>query len=280
MKTKHQKNFAQLWLPDFTGIELFQAHLMDYAFSKHFHETYTVGLNDRGFGQCLYRGTICNNTPGSFNLLDPGEVHTGQVADERGWSFRNIYISMPLMESLLAQMEWADRGLPHLPGPNVYDPSLCPLFKRLFQALNESAPLLIQQSLLLDLLSKLLSHHSKIGSVPAALVNETKAVTTVRSYLETHYADNISIKRLSNLVGLSPYYLIRSFRQQMGLPPHSYQMQVRLLRAKRALRSSQSLGEVAIDSGFFDQSHLIRCFKRSFGITPGQYRQGNSVQDN
>ena len=273
-----QTDFARLWLPDFVGIELFQAHLGRYAFDKHFHEAYTIGLNDAGRGQCLYRGAIVDNNPGSFNLLNPGEVHTGRVANEGGWAFRNLYISVSLMESLLVQMEWSGRGLPYLRGLNVHDPSLRTLFNCLFQALDESAPLLSQQSLLLELLSKLFLRHGESGSVPPASRNETKAVTTVRSYLEAHYADNISIETLSHLVGLSPYYLIRSFRQQVGLPPHGYQRQVRLLWAKRALRRSQSLAEVAIESGFSDQSHLTRCFKRAFGITPGQYRQGNSVQ--
>jgi AraC-like DNA-binding protein len=43
--------------------------------------------------------------------------------------------------------------------------------------------------------------------------------------------------------------------------------------------SDRSLAEIALRHGFFDQSHFHRNFKRAFGITPGQYRKGNSVQD-
>ena len=275
---KSQSNFARLWTSNFVGVELFQAHLIRHAFNKHFHESYTIGLNDGGRGQCLYRGAIYDNNPGSFNLINPGEVHTGQVADEEGWAFRNLYISVPLMESLLDQLEWSAPLLPYLRGLSVRDASLRPLFNLIFQAFDESAPLLRQQSLLLEFLSTLFSRHSESRSIFPASRNENKAVATVRSYLEAHYADNISIETLSSLVGLSPYYLIRSFHQQVGLPPHSYQGQVRLLRAKQALHSPQSLAEVAIDVGFYDQSHLTRRFKRTFGITPGQYRQSNFVQ--
>ena len=275
---KPRSNFAQLWTSNLKGIELFQAHFIRHTFNKHFHESYTIGLNDGGRGQCLYRGTICDNNPGSFNLINPGEVHTGQVADEGGWAFRNLYISVPLMESLLFQTEWSGEKRPHLQGLSIRDESLRLLFNRLFLAIDEPTSLLKQQSLLLEFLSTLFLRYGEFGSITSASRNESKAVAIVRSYIEAHYVDNISIETLSNLVGLSPYYLIRSFRQQVGLPPHGYQGQVRLLRAKQALRSPQSLAEVAVNVGFYDQSHLTRKFKQSFGITPGQYRQSNFVQ--
>ncbi|HEY9645506.1 MAG TPA: AraC family transcriptional regulator, partial [Chroococcidiopsis sp.] len=96
----------------------------------------------------------------------------------------------------------------------------------------------------------------------------------VRAYLEAHYAEPVSIDHLATLAGLSPYYLIRSFRQQVGLSPHSYQLQWQLRQAKRSLHSPAPLSDIAIATGFYDQSHLNRHFKRAFGITPGQYRQG------
>ncbi|MEO1069733.1 MAG: AraC family transcriptional regulator, partial [Cyanobacteria bacterium J06638_6] len=98
-------------------------------------------------------------------------------------------------------------------------------------------------------------------------------------YLEAHYTENISIATLAQQVGLSPFYLIRSFRQQVGLPPHSYQRHWQLIQVKRSLHTTQPLADIAIAHGFYDQSHLNRAFKQTFGVTPGQYRQGNSVQD-
>ncbi|MEM8546372.1 MAG: AraC family transcriptional regulator [Cyanobacteria bacterium P01_H01_bin.119] len=270
--------FAHLWMPHFGGLELFQAHLCGYAFDKHFHDAYTIGLNETGLGQSLFRGSLIDSPPGSFKLLNPGEVHTGQAANDRGWGFRNFYISPSLMASLLAQLEQADQSLPVFGAPVVHNPRLRSLFWQTFQALNESSPLLTQQSLLLALMSQLLQHHSVTAPLKPA-GQESQAVALVRAYLEEHYAENVSIATLSQLSNLSSYYLIRSFRRQWGLPPHRYQQQIRLLKAKQALQTSQSLAEIAITTGFFDQSHFTRSFKRVFGVTPGQYRQRNSVQD-
>lgn len=273
--------FAHLWTPCFDGLELFQAQLRRHAFDKHFHDAYTIGLNERGLGRIWFQGTLIDSPPGSLNLINPGEVHTGKVADERGWSFRNLYISQPLMQSLLKQLEWEKPELPCFQGPVVPVASLRPLFLRVFQTLNQPASRLTQQSFLVELLSHLWRQHGD-WQASRSTASESKSVTTVRTYLEEHSADNISIETLCQLTGLSGYYLIHCFCQQMGLPPHRYQRQVRLLKAKQALYSPQPLSKIAVEAGFYDQSHFTRSFKRVFGLTPGQYRQdrhSNFVQD-
>lgn len=271
------KEFARLWTPNFSGVELFQAHLCRYSFDKHFHNAYTIGLNESGLGQSLVRGQLVDSPANSFNLINPGEVHTGKAGDDQSWRFRNLYISPTLMQWLLEQLDQSQPTLPVFREPIAHDPVLRLRFLQVFQALDQALPLLTQQTLLLELMSHLLQHHSDIDALPAA-AQEFGAVALVRAYLEEHYTENVSIETLSQLSQLSPYYLIRCFRQQLGLPPHRYQRQVRLLKAKQALHTSQSLTAIASDAGFFDQSHFIRSFKRVFGVTPGQYRQGNSVQ--
>lgn len=271
--------FAKLWEPGIFGIELFSARLFHHAFSKHMHEAYTIGINDGGQGCFTYQGEACSTCPGSFNLLNPGEVHTGQATSDAGWIYRNIYISVPLVEQILAQLEWQGRGLPYFLEPVAWDKSLQLSFHKLFQALNEPTPQLEQQSLMLGVLSQFFVRHTEPHYHLRPAKPETKAVTLIRAYLEAHYAQNVSINALAELVGLSPYYLIRSFRRQVGLPPHGYQRHWQLLQAKRALLTSKPLSEIAAEHGFYDQSHLNRHFKRTFGVTPGQYRESNSVQD-
>jgi AraC-like DNA-binding protein len=55
------------------------------------------------------------------------------------------------------------------------------------------------------------------------------------------------------------------------MPPHEYQLQVRIARAKSALRTGSPIAQVALDMGFADQSHFTRVFKRLVGGTPAQY---------
>lgn len=278
-KAKFAKSeFAKLWRPnlpgiDSSGIELFSAQLFRHAFSKHMHEEYTIGLNHAGQGGFTHRGETWRSYPGSFNLINPGELHTGQVASDAGWTFCNLYISVPRVKQILTQLEWTSGSLPYFSQPVVCDRSLQTSFHKLFQALSYPTPQLEQQTLLLEVLSQLFLNHTKPRHALRSPQPETKAVSLIRAYLEAHYAEEVSIATLAQQAGLSPYYLIRSFHQQVGVPPHGYQRHWQLLQAKRSLRTSQPLAEIALEHGFYDQSHLNRSFKRAFGITPGQYQR-------
>ncbi|MBD0268601.1 MAG: helix-turn-helix transcriptional regulator, partial [Cyanobacteria bacterium Co-bin8] len=236
-------------------------------------------LNEAGLGGFTYRGVAHSAYPHSFNLINPGEVHTGYVGSESGWTFRNLYISLPLLKRILVQLEWSSQGLPYFRQPAAWDQPLRAAFYQAFQALSAPASQLEQQTLLLEFLAQLLARQAQSGYCPLLVKSERGAIAKTRTYLEAHYTENLSIEALAQQAGLSPYYLIRSFHQQVGLPPHSYQRHWQLLQAKRDLQTPKPISEVALDHGFYDQSHLSRHFKRVFGVTPGQYRQGNSVQD-
>jgi AraC-like DNA-binding protein len=81
------------------------------------------------------------------------------------------------------------------------------------------------------------------------------------------------VERLVELAGVSPSHLMRSFSRSVGLPPLSYQAQVRLAHARRLLIEGRSASWVAHECGFADQSHLSRRFKESYGLTPGAFQR-------
>lgn len=269
-----QLDSARLWQANLPGIELFEARLHHHRFGKHFHEAYTIGLNESGQGCCQHRGETYLHSPGRFNLINPGDLHTGQVASVDGWGFRNLYIDLPLMEKVVVQLDWPWQSTPYFQAPVLGAPTLQPIFYELFYGLTTPTTQLKQQSLLLDLLSGLFELNAE-KSVEARLPKpESKAVSKVRAYLEARYADNVSLDELAQLVNLSPYYLIRCFRRQVGCAPHQYQRHWQLIQVKRALRTNQKpLAELAITHGFYDQSHLNRSFKKTYGVTPGQYQK-------
>ena len=79
---------------------------------------------------------------------------------------------------------------------------------------------------------------------------------------------------LAQLTQLNPLKLLLSFRQVTGLPPHAYLVQIRVQQAKQQLAAGRAIATVALETGFSDQSHLNRHFKRLVGVTPGQYVRG------
>jgi len=139
------------------------------------------------------------------------------------------------------------------------------------RAIEEQTSVLERESRLLWILSRLIVRYADDHPHPRPLTKEHSSILRVRSYLDENYAQNISLAQLAEIAHLSPFHLLRSFRNQVSLPPHAYQIQVRILRAKQMLRAGMPCADTAFTVGFADQSHFTKHFKRIVGVTPGLY---------
>lgn len=96
----------------------------------------------------------------------------------------------------------------------------------------------------------------------------------VTEYIEDHIELNISLADLAATARLSVFHFVRKFRGEFGIPPHAFVMWRRLEHAKRELAQHDlPLKAVAAMSGFSDQSHMTRLFRRMLNITPSEYRK-------
>jgi AraC-like DNA-binding protein len=82
---------------------------------------------------------------------------------------------------------------------------------------------------------------------------------------------DVDLETLAQTAGMSKFQALRAFKRRYGLPPHEYQMCLRIALARRSLLAGVSQAEVAAHCGFVDQSHMIRHFKRIVGVTPMRY---------
>jgi AraC-like DNA-binding protein len=279
-KKPNRCEYIRLWRPPgVESIELYSAHLVSHTYGKHFHEAYTIGVNDAGVGSFWCRGANHVATPKSLNLLAPGEVHTGAAAGDEGWTYRNLYLAASVIEGIARQLDWQPGGLLRFRQAIAPDDHVWLAVDRVFRVLNVPQSRLGTDTTLLTSLRLVLERFADRLPPARRVARHVRAVAQAREYLRDRCHEEISLDELAAVAGLSPYYLIRCFRRELGLPPHAYQLQLRLQRAKADLKSGASLAGVALKHGFFDQSHLHRHFKRAFGLTPGQYRAGNRVQD-
>ncbi|OGV58623.1 MAG: hypothetical protein A2283_12900 [Lentisphaerae bacterium RIFOXYA12_FULL_48_11] len=113
----------------------------------------------------------------------------------------------------------------------------------------------------------------------AKLLQPFQGISKAVSHIRQHYQDNISIRELARLSGLSPRQLERKFRSTFGVSPQQFLIKTRLLASCRTLRETvKSLAEIAFDCGFGDQSSFTRHFRRYIGMTPGQFRRKEVVK--
>jgi AraC-like DNA-binding protein len=261
---------------DLGNLDLLRATFVKHAFARHTHEGFAIGVIDRGAEAFRYRGATHRAPAGSIVLINPGEAHTGQAAVAGGWSYSMLYPDAKLLRAVATELAGRECAVPYFPDPVVYDPSQATLLRRLHALLERSDATLERESQLLAVCAHLLARHAAARPEPQAVGSEPGRVALARSYLEAHLEDNVNLDELARLTNLSPFHLLRVFQREVGLPPHAYLTQLRVGRAKQLLAAGMPLPQVAHVSGFSDQSHLTRQFKRLVGVTPGRYATGSA----
>lgn len=271
---------AKLWhMPTSLGrLELLRATYVEQDFSPHAHEGFAIGVIEEGALAFRYMGANVVAPAGSINLANPDEPHTGHAAADEGWAYRMFYLEADLLRRAASEVAGRPVGIPFFRTGVIHDPRLAAMIRSLHVTMEQpGTPALERESRLLWTLAQMVIRHADSRHEPHRVGHEHPSVRRAREYIKAHYADNITTEELSRVSALSPFHLIRVFRDEVGVPPHIYLTQVRVARARELLRVGRAIAQVAFDTGFADQSHLTRRFKRIVGVTPGQYRK--SVQD-
>lgn len=97
-------------------------------------------------------------------------------------------------------------------------------------------------------------------------------VETISSYIDAHIQENILVDDLAKQVHMSKYHFLRKFKDLTGVTVHAFITNKRLIHAVNGLRMGKSITQVYQESGFLDYSSFLRNFKKTFGVSPGKYK--------
>jgi AraC-like DNA-binding protein len=101
-----------------------------------------------------------------------------------------------------------------------------------------------------------------------------KRIAPAVRFLEQHFRDRVQLAEVAESCGLSATHVHRLFQKLLRMSPSEYVMALRLQDARRLLAmTDQPLSAIAGSTGFFDQSHFTKCFRKVTGMTPSQYRK-------
>jgi AraC-like DNA-binding protein len=235
---------------------------------KVLHETYTIATIRRGEGRWAYRAREYDLGAGRTSLMEPGEVHVMLSLDGPG-DFRVLHLAPWVVGEAAAQFDLP--AAPRLARPQCDDPVLFGAFDRLHRSLEQGGSSLESEELFASALERYLNTCMEGSRTASEERARHPAVRRAEQVLRERLAENHSLEELAREARLSRFYFLRAFKRAYGVPPHEYQLQLRVARARRLLLQGLSSVEVAADLGFSDQSHFTKQFRRIVGVTPGAY---------
>lgn len=249
-------------------ISLIEANYQSFAFSRHYHLDFHIGLITGGQQKFHYKGASHHVGEGQLVIMPPDELHDGKSMLESGYQTR-VFALDPEWFSDLAQLKQ--------PSDLLHFKQLIISDQKVFQPLSQLHLLLTDNNisqLAKDCLpyegfERLFRHYGSLEQKRAVPLGN-QSMATLKEYLLDNLDQPVRLEQLSQLCELSPTQFQRHFKAKVGLTPYAWLSRLRMEQGMKLLKSGVSGTEVAYQVGFYDQAHFSKAFKSTFGVNPSQ----------
>ena len=231
---------------------------------------WTFARTDVGDGDAVVGKTEIHLVPGVLLALEPGDCVTPVRRRSEHTEFRTLLVE-PDFIARFVETAFPDGTVKLCRG--ILGAAAVDAFDALWTGVQSSDGPLEQEGLLAAFLEAACDNAILIAGAEI-----TPPIARAKKLLEDRFADDVRLEQLEQEIGLSRFYLVRRFRAEVGMPPHAFQLAVRLDRARVMVAAGVPLSEVASRCGFTDQSHLTRHFRRATGVAPGAYARSAGVR--
>jgi AraC-like DNA-binding protein len=252
-------------------VEMRRADRSSACYQTHTHDEFSLGVIDAG--SATYRNRQRQKTihRGMTVMINPGEAHSCNPDAGQRWSYRMLFIDARWMARLQA-------AIPSLAGGDYVPFALSSSataacyqqFDELFEVLEQDEDALAGDE---KLICFLLRHGFAQRDLRLDRARPESQLERAKELIMDQLTENVTLDAIAIASGLSPYHLIRSFKQAYGQTPHAFQLDQRINRSKQLLKRGKTLVEVAQQLGFADQSHFQRHFKKRHALTPKVYQR-------
>jgi AraC-like DNA-binding protein len=250
------------------GIETLHAAFRRHRYPLHVHGEWTIALIERGAARFRLGRAEHVATEGAVVVIPTGVVHSGEPIAPAGYRYRALYLDPEALGLAVgATTPRAASGTILPPGSPFHRP-----LTNLHRLLGDEAGSLARESLTFAALGRIAP---LLGVAPTRRrPSRRAAVRDGCEFLREHSDRHTSLEELARAVGMGGFALVHAFTEELGISPHRYQLALRVERAKRLLRAGETPAAVALETGFYDQAHLTRVFRRIVGVPPGRFAQG------
>jgi len=248
-------------------VEWRRADQSSACYHTHTHDEFSVGVIDAGNATYRNRQHKKIIRQGATVLINPAEAHSCNPDSGRPWSYRMLFIDAHWVNRLSSL---TNSSTPLFAKTSVNSPVAYQQFSHVFEALEQNEnPLAVDEKLI----SLLMGHFLNRCDLARHQLEPQGNLNRAKELILDQLTENITLTSIAQVSGLSPYHLIRLFKQVYGQTPHAFQLDQRINRAKQLLKSGHSIAQVAQQLGFSDQSHFQRNFKKRHAVIPSIYQR-------
>lgn len=232
--------------------------------------SYLFFIIQSGSGSLIYDGKTYELTTGDCIFIDCKKPYTHTTSTDL-WQLKWCHFNGLGMASIYSKyLERGGQPCFRPDSPTAFDAILTSLY-RIAESSDHIRDMKINEclaALLCSLMQESWQPESQHGST------RRQDLTQVRTYLDEHYAEKITLDDLSERFYINKFYLVRLFKEQYGQSVNHYVQQLRITKAKQLLRFTDKTVElIGLECGLGAHSYFTRTFKKVEGMTPSEFRQ-------
>lgn len=234
-------------------------HYRPHRFPWHLHPGYySFSLIVDGWAELIFHDQVMQVKAGDVVLIPASAPHQTVVEE----FFTNIIVRVSTTIT--------DEVFPYSTTSTlIRRPYASDLFLNWYRQLREEHSFGVRPALIHTFLQDMSSLKREEGGMEEQMLGQ---LDQVRTFLHEHYGEPIQLQQLSQICHMSPSHFQRRFRQSFGISPIRYLQSLRVDRAKGLIKQALPMTNVALQTGFYDQSHFNKYFKLLTGMAPGQYQ--------
>ncbi|GAA2548694.1 MULTISPECIES: AraC family transcriptional regulator [Streptomyces] len=277
MAAERPERTVSAWRPRVPGVvEAFHARFTEYAYPMHVHDAWTLLIVDDGAVRYDLDRHEHGTPHDTVTLLPPHVPHNGSPATSDGFRKRVLYLDGTHLGGDPAGDGPAGDGLigAAVDRPDLRDPLLRRRVGQVHAALVRPGDELEAESRLTLVGERLRAHLRSRDAAAGTPRRDPVLARRLRELLDERVVEGIGLREAAGVLSAHPAHLVRAFSGAYGIAPHQYLMSRRVGRARRLLLEGAAPSAVAAATGFYDQAHLTRHFRKLVGVTPGRYRAG------